>query len=93
MRRGRRNRCHRKPISITVIVLATKFPYELVELSLANGQHLKDDFLSINPFGKLPAMRDDFILDKNGQPLILFESGSILLHLEEHHGGEVMGLS
>ena len=68
-------------------------PYELVELSLANGQHLKDDFLSINPFGKLPAMRDDFILDKNGQPLILFESGSILLHLEEHHGGEVMGLS
>tara|TARA_E500000331_G_scaffold43857_3_gene36560 strand:- start:3153 stop:3302 length:150 start_codon:yes stop_codon:yes gene_type:complete len=49
--------------------------------------------MSINPFGKLPAMRDDFILDKNGQPLILFESGSILLHLEEHHGGEVMGLS
>ena len=25
-------------------------PYELVELSLANGQHLKDDFLAINPF-------------------------------------------
>lgn len=49
--------------------------------------------MSINPFGKLPAMRDDFILDKNGQPLILFESGSILLHLAEHHGGEVMGLS
>ena len=68
-------------------------PYQLVEFSLANGQHLKDDFLSINPFGKLPAIRDDFILDKNGQPLILFESGSIMLHLEEHHGGEVMGLS
>ena len=65
-------------------------PYELVELSLANGQHLKDDFLSINPFGKLPAMKDDSILDKNGQPLILFESGAILLHLAEHYGGEVM---
>ena len=65
-------------------------PYELVELSLANGQHLKDDFLSINPFGKLPAMKDDSILNTNGQPLILFESGAILLHLAEHHGGEIL---
>ncbi len=61
-------------------------PYELVELSLANGQHLKDDFLAINPFGKLPAMKDDSVLDTNNQPLILFESGAILLHLAEHHG-------
>ena len=29
-------------------------PYELMELSLADGQHLKEDFLAINPFGKLP---------------------------------------
>ena len=33
--------------------------YDLVELSLAQGQNLKEDFLSINPFGKLPAMKDD----------------------------------
>ena len=64
-------------------------PYELVELSLAEGQHLKRDFLSINPFGKLPAMKDDSVLDANGQPLVLFESGAILLHLAEHHGGEI----
>ena len=64
-------------------------PYELVELSLAEGQHLKEDFLSINPFGKLPAMKDDSVLDANGQPLVLFESGAILLHLAEHHGGEI----
>ena len=64
-------------------------PYELVELSLAEGQHLKEDFLSINPFGKLPAMKDDSVLDANGQPLVLFESGAILLHLAEQHGGEI----
>ena len=64
-------------------------PYELVELSLAEGQHLKEDFLSINPFGKLPAMKDDSVLDANGLPLVLFESGAILLHLAEHHGGEI----
>jgi glutathione S-transferase len=65
-------------------------PYELVELSLANGQHLKDDFLAINPFGKLPALKDDSVLDANNQPLILFESGAILLHLAEHHGAEIL---
>ena len=31
--------------------------YDLVELSLAQGQNLKEDFLSINPFGKLPVLQ------------------------------------
>ncbi|WP_250395825.1 glutathione S-transferase [Synechococcus sp. MU1655] len=64
-------------------------PYDLVELSLAEGQNLKEDFLAINPFGKLPAMKDDSVLDSNGHPLVLFESGAILLHLAEHHGDEI----
>ena len=64
-------------------------PYELVEVSLGSGQNLQDDFLSVNPFGKLPAMTDHSILDSNGKPVTLFESGAILLHLAEHHGGEV----
>ena len=63
-------------------------PYELVEVSLGSGQNLQADFLSINPFGKLPAMSDDSILDADGKPVTLFESGAILLHLAEHHGGE-----
>ena len=63
--------------------------YELVEVSLRSGENLQTDFLSINPFGKLPAMRDDRILDVSGKPFVLFESGAILLHLAEHHGGEV----
>ena len=64
-------------------------PYELVEVSLGSGQNLQDDFLSVNPFGKLPAMTDLSILGSNGKPVTLFESGAILLHLAEHHGGEV----
>ena len=65
-------------------------PYELAEVSLANGDHLKDDFLSVNPFAKLPAMKDKSVLDANNHPLTLFESGAILLHLAEHHGGEIL---
>ena len=64
-------------------------PYELVEVSLGSGQNLQVDFLSVNPFGKLPAMTDHSILDSDGKPVTLFESGAILLHLAEHHGGEV----
>lgn len=63
--------------------------YDLVELSLAQGQNLKEDFLSINPFGKLPAMKDDSVVDAKGDPLVIFESGAILLHLAEHHGNEI----
>ena len=65
-----------------------RIPYELVELSLGSGQNMQPDFLAINPFGKLPAMRDDSVLDAGGKPVTLFESGAILLHLAEHHGGE-----
>ena len=63
-------------------------PYDLVEVSVGASQNLQPDFLAVNPFGKLPAMRDDSVLDGNNQPLTLFESGAILLHLAEHHGGE-----
>ena len=65
-------------------------PYELVEISMANGENLKDGFLSVNPFAKLPAMKDNSVLDANNHPLTLFESGAILLHLAEHHGGEIL---
>ena len=64
-------------------------PYDLVELSLAQGENLKEDFLSINPFGKLPAMKDDSFQNAIGNPLVVFESGAILLHLAEHHGNEI----
>ena len=62
--------------------------YELIEVALASGQNLQANFLSVNPYGKLPAMRDDSVVDSEGKPITLFESGAILLHLAEHHGSE-----
>ena len=64
-------------------------PYELVDVSIGASQHLQPDFLAVNPYGKLPALRDDSVLDRNGEPITLFESGAILVHLAEHHGGEI----
>ena len=65
-------------------------PYELVDIALSSGQNLQADFLSVNPFGKLPAMCDQSVTDAEGRPTTLFESGAILLHLAEHHGGEAI---
>ena len=65
-------------------------PYKLVDIALGSGQNLQSDFLSVNPFGKLPALCDQSVRDAQDRPIKLFESGAILLHLAEHHGGEAM---
>ena len=58
-----------------------KISYNLIELNREKGENLQAEFLAINPFGKLPALIDSSILMPNGEPLKLFESGAILLHL------------
>jgi len=56
--------------------------YEYVNIDLAARQNLAASYLEINPFGKLPALKDD----SNG--LVLFESGAILQYLSENYAGE-----
>ena len=67
--------------------------YELKELDLRGNQHRQPDYLAVNPFGKLPALVDTSLQGLDGQPLTLFESGAILLHLAEHHAGEIQSAS
>lgn len=57
-------------------------------IDLAAGEQRESAFLAINPFGKVPALVDGSFLRADGQPLALFESGAILLHLAEHHAKE-----
>ncbi|QKQ77211.1 glutathione S-transferase family protein [Nostoc sp. TCL240-02] len=53
-------------------------PYEFVKLDMQAGEHLKPEYLTINPVGKVPA-----IVDGDFQ---LWESGAILLYLAEKYG-------
>ncbi|WP_445638451.1 Gst [Nostoc sp. DSM 114161] len=53
-------------------------PYEFVKLDMQAGEHLQPEFLTINPFAKVPA-----IVDGDFQ---LWESGAILLYLTEKYG-------
>ena len=63
-------------------------PHTCEMIDLAAGAQHESAFLAINPFGKVPALVDDSFSLGDGQPLTLFESGAILLHLAEHHARE-----
>jgi glutathione S-transferase len=66
-------------------------PYQWLELDLEAGEHRQDPFTAINPFAKVPALVDDSLKAPTGEPLQLFESGAILLHLADRYGGEFSG--
>jgi glutathione S-transferase len=59
-------------------------PYEFILLDMSIGAHHQPEFLSINPFGKVPAIVDgDFAL---------FESGAILLYLCQKYGNKELSI-
>ena len=60
-----------------------EIPYEYVNIDLAARQNLAAGYLEMNPFGKLPALKDD------NNDLVVFESGAILQYLPENYANEV----
>ena len=61
--------------------------YQWQQLDMEAGEHRKEPFLAINPFGKVPALVEEDPSLPGGR-VQLFESGAILLYLAERHGGE-----
>ena len=59
--------------------------YDWRMLDMRAGEHSREPFLSINPFGKLPALVHEDPAVPGGR-LQLFESGAILLYLAELSG-------
>lgn len=59
-------------------------PYEFVKLDMQAGEHLKPEYLAINPVAKVPA-----IVDGDFQ---LWESGAILLYLAEKYSKSPLSL-
>ena len=59
--------------------------YDWCMLDMRAGEHSREPFLSINPFGKLPALVHEDPAVPGGR-LQLFESGAILLYLAELSG-------
>jgi GST-like protein len=69
-------------VSIMLEEIGLAYEAHLVDIG-KNESHLPE-FLSLNPYGKIPAIIDPH--GPNGAPLALFESGAILLYLAEKTG-------
>lgn len=59
--------------------------YNVVECNIGQGDQFSEEFLSINPNNRMPALVDHDPADGNG-PLSVFESGAIMLYLAEKTG-------
>jgi len=59
--------------------------YRVVPVSLSKGEQFAADFLKVSPNGKIPAIVDHAPKD-GGAPIVMFESGAILLYLAEKIG-------
>jgi glutathione S-transferase len=44
---------------VRLLLSMLELPYELVELDMYGGEHKREPFLSLNPFGQMPAIEDD----------------------------------
>ena len=70
-------------VKVSIMLEETGLPYEAHLVDIDANESRTEEFLSLNPNGKIPA-----IIDPNGPggPLPLWESGAILLYLADKTG-------
>jgi GST-like protein len=71
-------------VKVSIALEEMELPYEPHLIDIGANETWTEEFLSLNPNGKIPA-----IIDPNGpdgKPFALFESGAILLYLAEKSG-------
>jgi GST-like protein len=69
---------------VPILLAELEWPYELHLVNLGRNEQKTDEYLAINPNGKIPALIDT---DGAGSELVVvFESGAILQYLAEKSG-------
>jgi GST-like protein len=58
-------------------------PYRVIDYDLSKGEHMKPEYLALNPVGRVPTIVDH---DAAGGPLSVYGSAAILLYLAEKTG-------
>src|SRR5690606_10612811 len=71
-------------VKVSIALEELGLPYEAHPVNISKNETWGEEFLSLNPNGKIPAIIDPN--GPNGKPFGLFESGAILLYLAEKTG-------
>ncbi|MCO5081839.1 MAG: glutathione S-transferase N-terminal domain-containing protein [Rhizobiaceae bacterium] len=71
-------------VKVSIALEEMGLPYEPHYVDIMKNETWNDDFLALNPNGKIPAIIDPDGPD--GEPLALCESGAILVYLAEKSG-------
>ncbi len=65
-------------LPVRIALLRLGLPFEAVRVDRAAGEHRSEAYRALNPQGLIPVLEDG--------PLVLFETGAILLHLADRAG-------
>ncbi len=71
-------------VKVSIALEELGLPYEVHRISFEEKDQMSAAFLSLNPNNKIPVILDPD--GPNGQPIVLFESGAILIYLAEKTG-------
>ncbi|MGM3275065.1 glutathione binding-like protein [Ralstonia sp. 24A2] len=72
-------------LKMALFFAETGLPHRVIPVDISRGDQFKPDFLAISPNNKIPAMVDHDPAEGT-EPVVLFESGAMLLYLAEKTG-------
>ena len=67
---------------VTILLEECGLPYNVVPVNIGQGDQFTDAFLEMNPNHRMPVMVDNAPAD-GGKPLVVFESGAIMMYIAE----------
>jgi len=67
---------------ILIFLEESGIPYHIIPVNISKGEQFESEFLHISPNNKIPAIIDSDPKG-GGAPIVIFESGAILLYLAE----------
>jgi len=70
---------------VTILLEEAEIPYNVIPCRIAEADQFKAEFLAISPNNRMPALVDHDPAD-GGEPIALFESGSMMMYLAEKAG-------
>ena len=70
---------------VTILLEECGLPYRVVPVNIGRGDQFSKEFLEMNPNHRMPVMVDDDP-PSGGKPVVVFESGAIMMYIAEKAG-------